>query len=94
MSHFYLLKHNNYTLGIFKINNILQYQNILQNLRSLLVQSVELFSERMYRYNVSGGHADQVIFHYKTWCIPLEAFASENQVSMNSICIDSQNTNG
>ena len=50
------------------MNKILQYQSILQNPRSISIQSVELFSARMYRL-IRGGH---VIFQDN-----LEAFASK-----------------
>ena len=41
------------------MNKILQYQSILEIARSILVQSLELFSARIW---ISGG---QVIFQYK-----------------------------
>ena len=53
------------------MNKILQYQSILQNRRSIVIQPVELFSARMY--------SDQVIFQYKLACMPLKAFTSKNR---------------
>ena len=50
--------------------NILQYLSISQNPRSICTTSGTIFSADVL---IGGG---QVIFQYKTWCIPLEAFAS------------------